>query len=140
MDIQKGNKINIIIVVLILILTFFSCDSTISNMENILGMKLNGKVSLLKKEEKWIKLNGNGHKIMIYSIKDSCLIPIIKRSQGNKFNYYKADSLDGCFNPFLFSFIGHSSGYYKTIENENVIQTIVIDSSHCQLIYFLLIR
>ncbi len=137
MGIRIGKNNFLIIIILLLIGT--SCNPTISDMENIVGMKLKDKISFQKKEEQWIPFNGDGYKIMIYKIKENELKTIIEKSKENGFDCYEADSLDNFSNSYIYPFIEHSKGYYKIICIEDEIKTVFIDSTHSRLIYYLVI-
>ncbi len=125
--------------IIVAILMFFtSCNnSKITEIETFSNLDLKGKITFKEKAEKWNDFNGNGYKVMIYSIEDNNLSELLKISKEIGFKKYNTNLNNNEFtNSELKPYIGESTGLYKTKWKDNEIKTVIIDSTHRKLIYY----
>lgn len=138
MDTLTGNKFYLIVAIMMF---FSSCqDKSVSTMESFIGMKLKDKISFDSKSEQWNDFNGNGHKIMIYKVKEGQLELIAKESREKGFKDYDTNNENDYFSKStLATFIENSNGLYKTKEENNEVHTVLIDMTNGKIFHLLII-
>lgn len=138
MDTLTDNKIYLIVAIMMF---FSSCQNkSVTIMESFTGMKLKDKISFDSKSEQWNDFNGNGHKVMIYKVKEGQLESIAKESRKKGFKDYDTNEENNHFSKStLAPFIENSSGLYKTKEENNEIHTVLIDMTNGKIFYLLII-
>jgi hypothetical protein len=138
MDTLADNRIFLI---LAFMLFFSACQNkSVTIMESFIGMKLKDKISFDSKSEQWNDFNGNGHKVLIYNIKEGHLKSIAKESRERGFLNYDTNEENNHFSKSTLSpFIENSIGLYKTKEVKNEIHTVLIDMTNGKIFYLLTI-
>lgn len=125
--------------VLLLLLYFVSCNNPeMTKMESVTGIQLS---NCLKKQDEvyqWNDFNGNGYKIVTYSIENEKVIDVFNTSKSNGFIAFGVNQDNSALysNTELLPFIKNSNGIYITEWIENEITTIVIDTTNNKLFYF----
>ena len=102
-------------------------------VEEICGFKVKTKINFLEEHENWM-FGGDGHKTTIYSINPENLNYILYNARLNNF-----EPFDNSNNPFpnyeIKPYIKNGRGLYKSIFEENVYKSVLIDSVNQKLIY-----
>lgn len=138
MDIRIENKtFKQFIAILILFLGISCTNSSISEMEELVGIPMQENLNLIKRESQWYDFTGDGYKMEIYKV-NCCFIKKYSDVLISK-GFYE-------YNPSLwkqsetYPYIENSHGLYKRFsKNHNEEIYIFFNFNSCTIIYLLVI-
>lgn len=109
-----------------------------TKMESITGVHLSNLLEKQDEVNQWNDFNGNGYKIVTYSIEKERVLEVFNTCKLKGFSAFEVnqDSSALYSNTELLPFIKNSNGIYKTEWIENEITTVVIDTTNNKLFYF----
>lgn len=109
-----------------------------TKMESITGVQLSNLLEKQDEVNQWNDFNGNGFKIVTYSIEKERVLEVFTTCKSKGFTAFggNEDSSALYSNTELLPFIENSNGIYKTEWIENEITTVVIDTTNNKLFYF----
>ena len=115
---------------------FVSCNyvTPIEEVEDMLGVKLRGKIKYIEKQEQWM-FGGDGYKIETFKVMDSLYIANIMSKKGQ---HYESEYVEHHYaNSELYPFIKQTTGYYIVDSQNNVHKQLFYDENSGKLIYYI---
>lgn len=101
-------------------------------MEELLGMKLAGKVIFVDRQEQWIDFNGDGEKVVIFNVKDT---NTLHRKVGEMTPYDQDWAGLAFANSLLAPILQHTAGYYMEKREGDMVQSLFYDTIGQRLVY-----
>lgn len=117
-------------------LLFLSCQNkSIENIEKIIGCSVEKKIVFDKKTEQWNDFNGDGGKIMTYTIKEHHFRSIVNTIESRGFNKYDGRYDESFRKSEVYPNIKSGAGFYKCRNIDDVIEILFIDTINKKMIY-----
>ncbi len=132
MDIRIGNRIYCVFVLILFMWT--SCtNSSISEMEELVGIPMKEALNPICDECHWNDFNGNGYKIEVYHISQKYL-----KRYGSVFKSSGFCEYDPTMwkQSEIYPYIKNSNGLYKIFNKNDEIKYVFLNMSACTIIYF----
>lgn len=105
----------------------------LSENEDMLGVKLRGKIKYIEKQEQWM-FGGDGYKIETFKVVDSLCINIMSK----KGHHYDSEYVEHHFaNSELYPFIKQTTGFYIVENQNNVEKRLFYDEEGGKLVYYI---
>ena len=115
---------------------FTSCNyvTPVGEVEDMLGVKLRGKIKYIEKQEQWM-FGGDGYKIETFKVMDSLNVARIMSKKGH---HYDSEYVEHHYaNSELYPFIKQTTGYYIVDSQNNVHKQLFYDENGGKLIYYI---
>ena len=117
---------------------FVSCNyvTPIEEVEDMLGVKLRGKIKYIEKQEQWM-FGGDGYKIETFKVMDSLYIANIMSKKGQ---HYESEYVEHHYaNSELYPFIKQTTGFYIEDSQNNAHKQLFYDEKGGKMVYFIVI-
>ncbi|MBR4136718.1 MAG: hypothetical protein IKU03_10005 [Bacteroidales bacterium] len=117
---------------------FVSCNyvTPIEEVEDMLGVKLRGKIKYIEKQEQWM-FGGDGCKIETFKVMDSLYIANIMSKKGQ---HYESEYVEHHYaNSELYPFIKQTTGFYIEDSQNNAHKQLFYDEKGGKMVYFIVI-
>jgi hypothetical protein len=134
------SKIFVLLLIIFLsyacVLLFLSCQNkSVENIEKILGCSVEKKIVFDEKKEQWNDFNGDGYKIMTYTIKEHHFRSIVNTIESKGFNKYDGRCDESLSKSEVYPIVKSGAGFYKRRNVNDEVETLFIDTINKKMIY-----
>lgn len=132
MDIRIGNKL-FVITLLIFLLGSSCTNSSISEMEELVGIPMKRELTLSTEYSQWNDFNGDGYKIEVYNVSKEFIQLKLSDFKSKGFDEYNSALWK---RSEIYPYIKNSHGIYKIYNTRNEVDYIFINIDKSTIVYF----